>query len=384
MTKPAHYPWLDVARGLSALLVVAGHCRAALFPPLASISAPTVIENAFYGVTSLGGPAVMAFFVLSGFLVGGSVVRAGERFTFANYAIARLCRLWVVLVPALLLTVIIDAATDTLAPGALQGKYFLQWNSGPDPGVAYSASFATFFGNLCFLQTITVPVFGSNGPLWSLANEFWYYVFFPLVAIGAWPSSRAARPISVIAAFVGTYLMPIGMLVGFVVWLLGMFAFIARGQFKHAIHPVWTVLSLVPLACATIYFKGAGLQAALGIDVNLVIGIGFAPFVFCIASLNSGCNASRLRTYLLRLGGFFSRISYSLYLSHFPVLLLIVATSFPGPQGRLSWQHFAIYTALLSGLCLFAWMFWLLFERHTDKLRTWVRGLVLAKSRPAT
>lgn len=27
-----------------------------------------------------------------------------------------------------------------------------------------------------------VPIFGSNGPLWSLANEFWYYVLFSLAA----------------------------------------------------------------------------------------------------------------------------------------------------------------------------------------------------------
>ena len=70
--KAAHYPWLDVARGVSALLVVAGHCRAALFPPLSSIASPTLIEKFFYAITSLGYLAVMAFFVLSGFLVGGS------------------------------------------------------------------------------------------------------------------------------------------------------------------------------------------------------------------------------------------------------------------------------------------------------------------------
>lgn len=61
MTKPAHYPWLDVARGASALLVVAGHCRAAFFPPLSSIASPTLIELLFYAGTSLGALAVMVF-----------------------------------------------------------------------------------------------------------------------------------------------------------------------------------------------------------------------------------------------------------------------------------------------------------------------------------
>jgi ribosome recycling factor len=29
---------------------------------------------------------------------------------------------------------------------------------------------ATFIGNLLFLQTVAVPTFGSNTPLWSLAR----------------------------------------------------------------------------------------------------------------------------------------------------------------------------------------------------------------------
>lgn len=34
-----------------------------------------------------------------------------------------------------------------------------------------------------FLQTRFTPVFGSNGPLWSLFNEFWYYVLFPALGL---------------------------------------------------------------------------------------------------------------------------------------------------------------------------------------------------------
>jgi peptidoglycan/LPS O-acetylase OafA/YrhL len=37
-------------------------------------------------------------------------------------------------------------------------------------------------GNLVFLQAILVPTWGSNGPLWSLAFEFWFYIWFPTLA----------------------------------------------------------------------------------------------------------------------------------------------------------------------------------------------------------
>ena len=41
--------------------------------------------------------------------------------------------------------------------------------------------------NAFFLQTIVGPTFGSNGPLWSLAYEWWYYVLFPLALGAVWP-----------------------------------------------------------------------------------------------------------------------------------------------------------------------------------------------------
>lgn len=38
---------------------------------------------------------------------------------------------------------------------------------------------AVLLGNLLFLQTKITQEFGSNGPLWSLFSEFWYYVLVP-------------------------------------------------------------------------------------------------------------------------------------------------------------------------------------------------------------
>jgi hypothetical protein len=62
---------LDCLRGLAALLVVVEHLRAFLFVPFPQVVSPGVITKAFYLVTGLGHQAVMIFFVLSGFLVGG-------------------------------------------------------------------------------------------------------------------------------------------------------------------------------------------------------------------------------------------------------------------------------------------------------------------------
>jgi hypothetical protein len=54
------------------------------------------------------------------------------------------------------------------------GSRYNIYVSGPyDPT---THSLIAFLGNFAFLQTICVPIFGTNGPMWSLANEFWYYI----------------------------------------------------------------------------------------------------------------------------------------------------------------------------------------------------------------
>jgi hypothetical protein len=71
-----------------------------------------------------------------------------------------------VLVPALLLTLVLEAVGSRLLPDADVYADPGPYESIPaDP----SSSPLTFLGNLVFLQDLHVPVLGSNSPLWSLA-----------------------------------------------------------------------------------------------------------------------------------------------------------------------------------------------------------------------
>src|SRR5262249_53262489 len=82
----------------------------------------------------------------------------------------------------------------------------------------------TFVGNLLFLQTIFCTTFGSNGPLWSLSNEFWYYVLFPLgfgaVAALVGKRFRSALTLLVLAAAV-CFFLDAAKWAGFAIWLAG-------------------------------------------------------------------------------------------------------------------------------------------------------------------
>ena len=99
-------PLLDHLRWLAALAVTAAHTRNLVFVDHAEVTSPTLWTNLFYFLTLFGTQAVVVFFVISGLLVGGKLVNdvKGRRFRVRVYAIDRLTRLGIVLVPAVALS----------------------------------------------------------------------------------------------------------------------------------------------------------------------------------------------------------------------------------------------------------------------------------------
>lgn len=63
-----------------------------------------------YLIARAGHSAVVIFFVLSGYLISGSVFRmfAAGRWSWKRYSLHRLLRLWIVLIPGLMLTALCD------------------------------------------------------------------------------------------------------------------------------------------------------------------------------------------------------------------------------------------------------------------------------------
>jgi hypothetical protein len=78
MFKASRLDHLDLLRGLAALLVLAGHLRAYIFQSAVDLEQAGlqlgVLGKVFYFATELGHQAVMVFFALSGYLVGGKAL----------------------------------------------------------------------------------------------------------------------------------------------------------------------------------------------------------------------------------------------------------------------------------------------------------------------
>jgi peptidoglycan/LPS O-acetylase OafA/YrhL len=178
---------IEAARWLGALLIVLLHTNNMFINQADIMSAPHPAPAYvwwFLAAYELGHQAVVGFFVISGWLVGGAAIEKtlrGQDY-LRDYFIHRFSRIYLVLIPALLLTLALDGAGRALFSDA--GVY--DW-----PLFQGHFSATLFFANCLSLQGIAADFFGTNGPLWSLACEFWYYITFPLLLL---PFTRTYTP----------------------------------------------------------------------------------------------------------------------------------------------------------------------------------------------
>lgn len=214
---------LDLMRGLAAIAVLLSHLRNIFFVGYSQLSPDR--KNGFaaliYFMTDLGHQAVIIFFVLSGFLIAGSVMKSGfdNRWSWGGYLISRSSRLYVVLIPALLLGLILDRTGMALRGGGIYAGQL--HNHVIEFSVAQRSNWLTLVGNALFLQEILVKPFGSNAALWSLSYEFWYYIIFPLLFFAIISRNMAIRWSSAGAA--GLILLFVGKTISlyFLIWLTG-------------------------------------------------------------------------------------------------------------------------------------------------------------------
>jgi peptidoglycan/LPS O-acetylase OafA/YrhL len=366
-----HLVHLDMLRGLAALGVVVGHVRGFLVLPYAVSPSETLAGFTFYFVTSLGHQCVLAFFALSGFLVGGQAlgsILAGE-WSFSHYLLRRLTRLWTVLLPALFLTWIFDVMGQTLGGSAgYDGAYFGLIASGPQIGAPADLSLKTFVANAAFMQTITAPVFGSNGPLWSIANEFWYYITFPLIAQGLIGKGRAtARVLFGLIGLGIAMLLPAEMLILGSIWVMGAVAgYLTKLLPRRVIVAIWLPSSIVAIAAFVVLDK-----LRPGLSSDLLLGVAFSALLPALAVLPSPG-----RTYA-GLATSSAAISYTLYATHFPLLAFIWFAGLAPQKWPVGGYAIALVAAFLGAALVHAAGMWWLFERNTDTFRriiqSWLR-----------
>jgi len=317
---------LDMLRGAAGFAVLFSHARAYSLQSYTELKLAGIeiglITKAFYAITSFGHEAVIIFFGLSGFLVGGKAARDLflKRFSWPHYLLRRMTRLWIVLLPALAATFLFDALGIVINGGVgYGGQFAATYNSGPSGDGTFDTSLLAFLGNLTFLQTIVVPTYGTNSPLWSLANEFWYYIVFPLLGwVVLTQGAMAARLLGAAVLVVLILILPSSILWLGLIWLAGAIAGVISTNAR--LLPFLTRISVRILAISVLL----GALGALGAAKVARRSIGDLEFGLIVACcLPILAHMPSPGGWYRRIARSTSEISYTLYLTHFPLLSLL-------------------------------------------------------------
>jgi peptidoglycan/LPS O-acetylase OafA/YrhL len=366
-----HSVLISLLRGLAAIEVAAAHLRAATFPGVRSVADPSLWFQGLAFGTGFAHQAVLVFFIISGWLVGGSLLnRIGHPGAIAGYAIDRLTRLWTVLIPTFVLTLAFGLGAGVISSNGIEFT-------------RQEYSVAAFVGNLVGLQTIFVGNFGGNFSLWSLANETWYYVLFPLLVAPFCASGRALRLGCGTLLILLLATLPTDITLFFTLWLLGVAFSRVRIDCSHTQRALWLVL----LVGVAVYYRLTGATGDLDSESflqDLVCSLMFLVFLSSVQF--KAAPGSRLVRPIARIGSFFANFSFSLYVLHVPLInLLQYWSKRQFGLGQLSPAvplHFFIYLGMLAALLGGAYLFYLMFELHTYRIRRLLKNLV-ARGGPA-
>lgn len=355
---------LNAIRGAAALIVLLGHTRGLFFASFmgSGRAAHAASDVARVNRATVGEEAVIIFFVLSGYLVGGSVLRSVRNGTWSwkSYLFKRITRLWVVLIPALIFGLCVDVLGMHLF-GSAGSIYAGPSLSSVPHDLAARLTWKVIAANALFLQGIVSPTAGTNNSLWSLTYEWWYYLQFPMLIL---IFSKAVRPsirVLYLVLLVGS-----GFCVGkeivtlFPTWLFG--AAIGALPIRRVSKALAASLLTVSVSCLLLVKK-----FDLSKDsAAWCVAIAFSIILFCAVRHAGICENAVYR----RVSGFFSDISYTLYLIHLPLAIFIcAAVDRPWHYYSLSITHTSLFLLLNAVVIVAAYMFYGVFEGNTDRVR---------------
>lgn len=322
--------YLDAFRFLAAAAVLVHHV---VVYPFAR-EAPHSGGNWHDVAGAYGSVAVIAFFVLSGYVIAH--VTAARETSAGAYAVSRVSRLYSVILPALLLTWGCDTLGQSLAP-EFYGNPHVLWK--PPTAEGYLASMFLVSEYQAFGFGGIVP--GTNAPFWSLSFEAAYYVLAGLALF-------APRRVAVIAGILVLAVAGRTIAALSVCWIAGFGLYRLQSRAAFTLPAPWAVavISAVALvAWPQLWHEGPreyrGLSFPWGrgpFKRDLVLDAGTTLAVVAHLAAMRPCLTERraLSVGLTRTVRWLGSLTFPLYAMHYPVICLVAAIS---PWRRDSWAQ---------------------------------------------
>lgn len=300
--------YLDLIRFTAALVVVLSHAAG-----FTSLKIPII--------SGLGTEAVVVFFVLSGYVI--AYVSSNKENNYIAFFKARAIRIYSVLVPAVLITLIFDHIGLKYNPS----YYFSHSNFHYDYSIFTFIKLNFFLGE-GFNQHL---VFGSSEPIWSIGFECIYYILF-----GSLLFCRK-KPILILIFFIFIFISSPKVIIYFPLCLMGVVVYkISNVNFKYShflfifTFPLFYLAIKLPLAHVPMYkpfvwnlYQFSSIVYfylfSLVVSINIFTARAFFEFTGFKKILTS-CE------YYIR---YLSGKTFTLYLMHLPVMMLICSLYYP-------------------------------------------------------
>lgn len=297
---------LDGLRGVFSLMIVFFHYNEGLIP--ANFYNNFFIRESYY--------AVDFFFVLSGFVISHKYHTIKSIQSFSIYIKKRFVRLY----PLLIFTTTIYFGVDLIF------NYFLPEHISTVE--SFSKLFTKYLDTIFFTNSTPIlgNTFGMNPPSWSISTEMISYLVFGLIMVLTYNKYKNIAFFMIILTatiftilngwlfeIIGDYSFVRGFIsfnIGYFVWVLSLKKFRMNNMLEF----------LLPILLCFFLFLSynlSGLNKSLINSIVIPLFFGFSIITFL---KTDGFLSKILNTKPLQ---FLGKISYSVYLNHFIVLVLV-------------------------------------------------------------
>lgn len=336
--------YINFLRAASSQIVLVGH----------ALALNKIIDKSL--LYTLPDFSVLVFFILSGFVISYSSQQKGKSSTFASYMVDRFARIYITLIPALIITFF----------SALIFQYFLD-------ELPYAINLKHFFSCLLMQQEnplllkiqYSLPnqsnyqfigIFAENVPLWSLSIEWWHYVFFGIIFYLNLHKLKLSHYILLLisACFVIGYAIFPGRASSGLsfVWFSGVlvnYMLEQQPNIQQSSKISWLFLIL------TIY--------SYCMHSKLAIVFFIIYFFLSLHHYNRSTDENSINKFFA-LAKWPSNFSYSIYIIHYPILLICI---------KLGMQPIVSCIAGIVVSNIVAFFFYKVFEQHYKRLSSFLK-----------